>query len=76
LEGRTLLTVTVTVPPNMTAVEGAGTGSRTWATFTYTLGSFSNYTAQIDWGDGTSSGIKRCQEPFLACQTKVPDTFS
>jgi hypothetical protein len=52
LEERTLLSITVTVFANPPGTEGALV-QRTVANVRYSTGSASDYTASINWGDGT-----------------------
>ena len=53
LEGRSLLTVDLTMLPPPTPTAGQDF-TADLGTFTFTDGSIGDYTATIDWGDGTA----------------------
>jgi hypothetical protein len=55
LENRELLSLNLTMLPPPAPIEGQDTGTQNLATFTFSTGALGDYSATIQWGDGSSS---------------------
>ena len=72
LESRAMPAVTLIGTQAVTGTEGAATPNQTLATFGFTLGNTSDYSAEINWGDGViSRGNMVAATPYNPSQVDV-----